>query len=136
MAGIEPRGCGIMDEGVPNGLGPGWAGVCRTILLSVGCTLLPNGMILSNADMSGADDFVAGLFHDWFEVVPALNVGPHETPAVELTVLGNMVDPVPTPTDGGSAEEFSRVEERSRTDDFVTADAADEVTDEDICNGG
>jgi len=131
VVSIELRGCGIMDEGVPNGLGPE-AGACRTMLLSVGCTLLPNGMILSNADMSGADVLVTGLFHDWFDVVP----GPHETPAVELAVPGNIVDPVPTPTDGGCGEEFSKVEERSRTDGFVTVDAAVEVIAEPNCNGG
>ena len=102
--------------------------------MSDGRVLLPIGRISSNADISGAVDFVTmGLFHDWFKVVPALYVGAQDTPVDP----GNIVDPGPTPTAGGCTEVFISVEERSRTDDFdfVTADVLDEVSDEANGNG-
>lgn len=118
---------------MPNGLGPETGAGC-TILLSVGRVLLLIGMILSNADISMGDDFVAGLFHDWPNVVPALCVVPQETLVAELTAPGNIVDPVPTPAAGRCPDVFRRVEERSRTDGFVDTDMLGDAADEAICN--
>lgn len=60
---------------------------------------------------------------------------PQQTPDAELTAPGNTVDPEPSATDGGCTDVFIRVEERSRTDDFVTADPPDEVVIVADCNG-
>jgi len=109
---------------VPNGFGPGaWLGC--TILLSVGRVLLLNGMMSSSADIStvraGTDDFAAcgWPIHDWLDI-PALWVDAQQTMEAELTTLA----------DGTWTALFRRLEERSRTDDFVTADAPDEATDD------
>jgi len=96
-------------------------------------------MMLSSADIStdraGTDDF-AGCgrpLHDWL-VIPALWVEAQQTLDAELTVLGNTEDPPPTGADGMCTAVFRRLEERSRTDDFATADAPDETTDGSSCN--
>ena len=61
---------------------------------------------------------------------------PQHTPEVELTALGNIADAVPTASDGGCTDMLRRVEDRSRTDGFVAAVAADELVDEANCNAG
>ena len=81
-------------------------------------------MMLSNADMSTAEGFVAGLFHDWLDVVP---VGPHDTEP------GNIAED-PAPAAGGCIEVLRSVEERSLTDVFAVVVAV--VTDDDICSAG
>ena len=65
-----------------------------------------------------------------------MGVVPQHTPDVELPAPGIIGDPVPTPDDDDCrfTEVLRRVEDKSLTDDFVTADIPDDVVA--IDNGG